>query len=241
MKERPILFMPENVVAILADRKVQTRRTMKGQPYTLRTEGWGFPTRAGGFVSQKMIVDDCPYGVVGDKLWVREPWCSIAACDGDPEIICYKADDSIRIVEVKETSDGFEEYVGPEIEGSANVYRDEVNDPWKSSMFMPRYASRITLELTDVRVERVQDISEDDALAEGITGDNVIVGANCNGGFHVEETDMRYFVEGIDDQFESPCDAYEKLWDKINAKRNGGIYQWSRNPWVWALSFRRVE
>ena len=137
-KERPILCSAPDVMAILDGRKTQTRRIMKPQPNRTWpdevTPHWsvgGNRTLPGASNPLR-----CPYGVPGDRLWVREAW---RLPDGAPKgWVDYRADD---------TRDGFK---------------------WKPSIHMPRWASRITLEVTDVRVERLQDISEADAMAEGV-------------------------------------------------------------------------
>jgi hypothetical protein len=101
---------------------------------------------------------------------------------------------------------------------------------------MPRWASRITLEITGVRVERLQDISEEDALAEGICCQNVIIGCNCNNGSHTEESADRYFFDDCNEAgYEFAIDAYAGLWESIN-----GPGSWELNPWVWCISFKRV-
>jgi hypothetical protein len=104
-------------------------------------------------------------------------------------------------------------------------------------LFMPRWASRIDLEITGIRVERLQDCSEADAMADGITMESVIIGANCNGVRHSEEHADRFFYDGcIDEVFESGVDAYRALWESIN-----GPGSWDANPWVWVIEFRRVK
>jgi hypothetical protein len=118
-----------------------------------------------------------------------------------------------------------------------NTYLPESEVRWTRSIHMPRWASRIDLEITGSRVERLQDISEADAMAEGITRESVIVGANCNGGRHSEEHADRYFYDGcIDEGFESGVDAYRDLREQIN-----GHGSWDENPFVWVIEFRKVK
>ena len=178
------MFTGAMVRAILDGRKTQTRRVIK--PWTMR------------------LIDDvpamlleCPYGVPGDRLWVRETWCHIGSHSG-PET-CGKS-----VQDVRYRADRTEGYV------------------WSPSIFMPRWASRITLEVTGVRVQRVQEISEEDAMAEGAFL-NVCDWWEFGNGFRGEKT---------------PIGAYRSLWDTINFKRGFG---WSVNPWVWVVEFRRVE
>lgn len=148
----------------------------------------------------------CPYGQPGDRLYVRETWLQ------DSDGIHYRADETFP-------------------EGAAAMLGG-----WRPSIHMPRKASRITLEVTGVRVERLNDISEADAIAEGITCENVIVGCNCNGGVHREEFADRYFFDGgFCDGYEYAEDAYRALWEKIN-----GPGSWDLNPWVWVIEFRRM-
>lgn len=196
LTERPILMSPPMVRAILEGRKTQTRRVMKPQP--MRPEvaphcenGWWMwrvwtPENAErGFPSVRTGDRRCPYGVPGDRLWVRETW-QLGTSPFAPLRYIYRAD-------------GTESHHG-----------------WKPSIFMPRAAGRLVLELTAVRVERLQEIDEADAEAEGCERR----GANDQHG------DERNYVEG-----------YQDLWDSLNAKRGFG---WDVNPWVWVLQFMRT-
>lgn len=136
MKERPILFSAPMVRALLDGRKTQTRRVVKPQPTATREEAIRTYGKGGTFILEAGFFGvRCPYGQLGDRLWVRETW---GACAGSP---VYRADDNATC------PDG---------------------GRWKPSIHMPRWASRITLEVTGVRVERLQDISEEDAIAEGV-------------------------------------------------------------------------
>jgi hypothetical protein len=105
----------------------------------------------------------------------------------------------------------------------------------RPSIYMPRRASRIDLEIIDVRVERLHDISEEDAIAEGINEDRIIIGMSCTGGLHSENYATRYFYDGcIEGGFDSAVDAYLSLWASIN-----GDGSWEANPWVWVIEFRK--
>lgn len=214
MKERPILFSSPMVLAILEGRKTQTRRIMnliEFQPCTASGDGWDwdFRDRRGRWNSYttKQLVESKrnPYGTPGDRLWVRETW---GRCDRDRVI--YRADD---------------------IDALAKE-RNWVSWPtWRPSIFMPRWASRITLEVTEVRVQRLHEISEEDAKAEGVTPYTPPDG-------HIS-LDQRVPGPGFDrcrlgDQPHRL--PFADLWDTINGKRA----PWSSNPWVWAISFRRV-
>jgi len=197
MTERPILFSGEMVRAILDGRKTQTRRVVK-LPHNNPLGAWE-PTVVGG----KGVCYDkamtrpapeeaaiwhtrtgdclgCPYGQPGDRLWVRETFVGAGNLG-----VLYAADCP------RGTESG--------VEGG-----------WRPSIFMPRWASRLTLEITEVRVQRVQEISRGDAMEEGCPFANM--------------------ADGPD-----PRDWFRDLWDSLNAKRGHG---WDTNPWVWAITFR---
>lgn len=158
MKERPILFNGEMVRAILSGRKTQTRRVMLDQPCYLPDFNRGhLSIRVGGAryqaFSKNFAPVSCPFGRPGDRLWVRETWCPIYPQNptyngGRPIEIDYRATHSR--------------------ESHWRVMDDHGTRRWKPSIHMPRWASRITLEITGVRVERLNDISHDDACTEGI-------------------------------------------------------------------------
>jgi hypothetical protein len=140
----------------------------------------------------------CPYGQPGDRLWVRETWKPMNDLKGGgiPRwgITC----------------------------GEGCTWKEGCPDqsgPWKPSIFMPRWASRITLEIMDIRVERLQEITEEDALKEGCEREMVADGSSWGAGL----------IDAVEN--------FEKLWDSINGKK----YPWSSNPWVWVISFRRSE
>lgn len=193
MIERPILFSASMVEAILADTKTQTRRVIRPQPdedglaHIVMPEPEPFWRDAGSGIYR-------PPGMPGDRLWVKETWGVLAAYD---QLAPRDVPDDTRI---NYAADGFA------LPGRA-----------RPSIFMRRWMSRLTLEITDVRVQRLQDISEDDARAEGVPP----VVFMASGGFREE----------------SYAPAFEILWNQINGERA----PWSANPWVWCLTFRRVE
>lgn len=181
----------------------------------------------------------CPYGQPGDRLWVREKhqywdWDE----DGVPKIR-YAADRKLEWqypdeANAERVAAIWEKLSAPVNYGLDGAARDRV---WRPSIHMPRWASRITLEIVAVRVARLNDISEADALSEGIVRETVIVGANCNGGIHSEESADRYFYDGGPDEgFEHAADAFVALWESIN-----GAGSWDANPWVWVVEFKRVD
>lgn len=188
LTERPILFSGEMIRAILDERKNQTRRVVKPQPSRDVLNG------APGFWKEPSYythVWKCPYGRPGSVLWVRETWLPRA----EGKAFLYRADfDPVNAA------------------GTGAMYGG-----WKPSIHMLRRASRITLEITGVRVQRLQDIKADDAIAEGWPrGQELYPNINTAS---------------------KALDWYRKLWDSINAKRGFG---WHVNPFVWAITFKRV-
>lgn len=203
MADRPILFSAPMVKALLAGTKTQTRRRIKAVvPHD------GLPSETQEDMDVRGWIryggdwlPPCPYGDAGSRLWVRETWApydSQTIATREKLGIFYRADD-----ETKHSTDG----------------------AWKSPIHMPRWASRITLEITAVRVERLQDISAKDILAEGAV------------------------LRAHDDQFgHNPVSAFDGKcymdlkslwsagWQSIN-----GAGSWAANPWVWCLSFHRIQ
>jgi len=222
VSEKPILFRGEMVRAILAGTKTQTRRIVKPQP----SEHWSprvglyCPTVIDKHTGEEDAgpevfgASDEDYGRVakyapGDLLWVRETWAPADVLVkgyelDDPDFVAYRADEMVR-----SSATGFNTGKGWNV--------DKLK--WKPSIFMPRWASRITLRVTGVRVERLQAITEADAMAEGIV---------CDGkhGWRSHPGDMRH---------NAPTHAYRALWESIN-----GAGSWDANPWVWVYEFERV-
>ncbi len=208
IKERPILFSAPMVRAILEGRKTVTRREVK-KPAALDCLAAGFEP---AFLAPPGNADLCPYGKVGDRLWVRETWyCDHFQVLRGP----YLKPDDLDVVEARE--DGTLVYAA---DGLAPY---EAEQPvWKPSIHMPRWASRILLEITDVRVERLQSINEDQAKAEGVRlyTDHAALGD-------------WWHVEGIETYSADPRKSFELLWTSV-----GG--DWNSNPWVWVVEFKRV-
>lgn len=208
VKERPILFSAPMVRAILDGRKTQTRRLCKpllqSFPYASRAKNGLFTFWHRADPNGKWFEDctdpfDCPYGVPGERLWVREAWQQVYEIDGGKKIMPTPAEVSYgQLMYAADCPDG-------------------VHPPrWRQSIHMPRWASRITLELVDVRVQRLTSMSWVDAVAEGIKDPR--------------RSALRTHPEtGCVEQFAT-------LWDSIN-----GPGSWASNPWVWALTFRRIE
>lgn len=235
MTERPILFTAPMVRAILDGRKTQTRRVVKGIPDdAILPEFYGYNARDGLKNSLGWFVAEagdlwpcneedrilCPYGQPGDRLWVRETFSIDAMCGYHHDNQSYSA---YEIVYRAGGSKDIEWTGGRDTEDPYCRSYDTQRGDWQPSIYMPRWASRITLEITGVRIERLQDISEEDALAEGIQPDP------C-GGFHTE--DGRHFHAA------DPRESFGMLWDSVNEKRG---FPCASNPWVWVLEFRRVQ
>lgn len=192
MKERPILFSGEMVRAIIDGRKTMTRRVVKPQP----EQDTDCPYHVGTGIERKART--CPYGKPGDRLWVRETFCD-RNNNGEQIKPLYRSDG-------QEYQDRDGRYFKPK---------------WKPSIFMPRMYSRITLEITNVRVERLQDISNEDAKREGVES-NFDEGVIYYGPLNKGHADARI--------------AFSWLWNSINAKRG---YSWESNPWVWVITFKK--
>lgn len=238
MNARPILFSGEMVRALLDGRKTQDRRIVRPQPPegtdALRdipgeNHWWAaYATHDANGVTYRPLGSDqqhswrCPYGRPGDLLWVREAFM----------VEPHPADLGLTREMIPATWDAAVEAAG-KVRYRADVGSLITGDgrPWMPSIYMPRWASRITLRLTDVRVERLQDISGADAIAEGI---------ECgDGAWHTDESGAAYrrdeygwFVPGQHRRHNSPIHAYRDLWESIN-----GPGSWDANPWVWALTF----
>jgi hypothetical protein len=213
VRERPILFSGPLVRAIIEGRKTQTRRYVKPQPSGAFRSFGELPTcdcHPFGFHDGDRRYPS-PYGGPGDRLYVKESWCvkgeRLGVATITPEDCHYRADDpDIRKVD----GDGFQVYTKAGKEAS----------PWMSGRFMPRSASRLILEITEVRVERLKAITEQDARAEGIGG---------YGGTH---------WRGANDMIPraSARLAFVDTWDRLY-----GDGAFDANPWTWVVGFRPVE
>lgn len=217
MKERPLILNSEMVKAILDGRKTMTRRPVKNIPswdnngkdimswplsefYQATEDETNYCKKNHFYLDVQTDVDDnsheeikCPFGNPGDRLWVRETWTQIPFADRDgneSDKVIYKADDSV-------------------------YFSKDAGDKWRPSIHMPRWASRITLEIVNVRVERVQEISFEDIYAEGIS------------------------LPGIEgESVANRQSAFLAFWNSIYGK---GQYAWEKNPFVWVIEFRRVK
>lgn len=223
MKERPILMSAPMVRAILAGTKTQTRRVVKQATGPSLSVGyddktglaelsWLYGDGPGHEVHEATKHVACPYGQPGDRLRVKE--AAWMWCERRPNGKTKTGRDKWVYVPMSEAPI---HYAADHPKKPAiDVVSPDTGNTWgwrlKIGRFLPRWASRITLEITEVRVERLQDISDEDSLAEGIypTSTGLYPG--------------------------SPRAAYQKLWEQIN-----GPGSWEANPWVWCVEFKRVE
>ncbi|SAJ14758.1 ASCH domain-containing protein [Klebsiella aerogenes] len=207
MKERGMIFNSEMVRAILDGRKTQTRRIMKIQPehsglglrrvidskngsddgkyFWSSSDACGLKARSKSFA--------CPFGAVGDRIWVRETWAEAGACA--PDLKLYRANYPEHVSSIYENVPPTEEI------------------RWTPSIHMPRWATRILLEITDIRVERLASVSDEDAGKEGYPADP--------------------------SPFGGPMEKwlwFRQLWDGIYPEQS-----FKHNPWVWVIEFKRVE
>lgn len=251
VKERPILFSAPMVRAILEGRKTVTRRVVKPwQQPALEADGtwfsvaqrhprWGFGV-SGANASEcaaALASSGCsPYGKPGDRLWVRETWGVISHdFDDQGNMIDWTPDRPATPIREMPFGRGY--YSGHAIyraDGDAVWAGDDDGggddrSAWKPSIHMPRAASRILLEITDVRVERLQNITEQQAQAEGIVG----VPFRPDDGWPICTGYMVGPDDGKTDLETTAAKAFAGLWDSV-----GG--DWSANPWVWVVEFKRV-
>jgi len=229
VKERQILFSSAMVRALLGGRKTQTRRVITPQPDVsdkgnLMGEWLRRPLE--GLLLPKLqdIAIHCPHGLIGDRLVVRETFFAYGRWE--TRYNAKKRRDEWHFVDMTHELDRAYQYAAdnPNVPVVSSRHGGVSPAWWKRpAIFMPRTASRITLDITSVRVERLQSISEDDARAEGaylFPGDG--------GGWKFDRGEQEY---------DSAVEAFRRLWDTLNADRGFG---WDSNPCVWAVEFRRV-
>lgn len=238
MKEHPILFQTDMVQAILQGRKTMTRRLFNPQPmdcgelhkqYTEAswknepanfvesiTKGFWYCQYCGNGVRLGDYNPGikCPYGTVGDVLWVRETWNER---NGE---YAYKASPDLfkKTNWFKEIRSAYK---------IANLPTPDDVLKWKPSIFMPRVASRITLKITNIKVERVQDISEEDAIKEGVF--NMI---DKDGNYNVY---WDYIKKSPIKGFLTAKESFRSLWISINGQES-----WDSNPFCWCVEFEKI-
>ncbi|MDE9345276.1 hypothetical protein [Klebsiella variicola] len=218
--ERGMIFNAEMVRALLSGRKTQTRRIIKPQPEATLSgslSGKWLSRPLNGLLLPKIedIAIHCPFGAVGDRIWVRETWGVVShAFSDDGLMIDWVPDRPATAIHEMPFGNGY--YSGYAIYAADGDFTwgddDGYEDGrwcWKPSIHMPRAASRILLEITDVRVERLRSMSQDDARAEGVIAASGPMEAGL---------------------------AFRELWDSIYGEES-----WKANPWVWVIEFKRVE
>lgn len=219
-KERPILFSGAMVRAILDGSKTQTRMVIKRPSQTLIEFDGENHYFQNGYGDHPLLITACPYGQVGDRLWVRETWGNVAhQIDDNGDLRKWNPDrPATKVNEIKFGSGYYSGHIIYRADGEFEWCNDygEQNSCWHPSIHMPRAASRITLEVTNIRIERLKDISEEDAKAEG-----------CD----YSQTNAAISVGW----FEKPVSAFRRLRESIN-----GVESWNLNPWVWVIEFKRV-
>ncbi|HEP0971000.1 TPA: hypothetical protein ACG72F_004258 [Klebsiella pneumoniae] len=242
MKERGMIFNGEMVRAILDGRKTQTRRIVKGTDGAVKfCKEWdingeeifvvlGEKDHTG--MNPVLGAISCPFGAVGDRIWVRETRGVVShELDEDGRIQPWTPDRPATVIHEMPFGNGY--YSGHAIYaadgdftwGDDDGYEDG-RSCWKPSIHMPRAASRILLEITDVRVERLNAISEEDAEAEGIDMEALYDSQDCYDCIANHNMTGRPTVTG----------AFKYLWESIYGEEG-----WKSNPWVWVIEFKRIE
>lgn len=230
MTERPILFSPPMVRAVLDGRKTQTRRPVKNPDY--------FACLTGDCPHQQQaecnadLARRAPYGSPGDQLWGREAFCACGYGQANDGMTSRQSGERVKISEADYAvlKDGAQKHRSGKFTPGLAEYAPGAFDyiKWRPGIHMPRWASRITLGITDVRVERLNDITEADALAEGVVW---------------SERWQAFVVPGVEHPNKdfpvlsraTAREMYAALWDTIN-----GSGEWLGNPWVWVVSFERA-
>lgn len=226
MKEYPILFNTEMVKAILDGRKAQTRRPIKGQDIV--RQGISHPEWANGeghagncwycheaeYPEEGSLDFKCPFGQIGDRLWVRETFRPFQPHQEEGVVrgYQYKADNSFN-------------YIPPLAEDEGCLINKIDDGKWKPSIHMPRAACRIILEITDIKIERVQDITNEDAQAEGIR-----FLKKCK---YSQQDWWGIEPDNYDIMMPNPKSSFVLLWNSI-------YKNWGDNPWVWIVEFKRI-
>lgn len=235
-KERPILFTGAMVRAILAGRKTQTRRLNGLDHYNIEPDAWSVsPTEIRSDALWRFVpksgprspgIVRCPYGAPGDRLWVRETWCLLDHDHWEDKSLPRDWLSS-RYTHPRRNACAYRSHTDSDGERIRLEYVRVGRDyRWRPSIHMPRWASRLLLEVTAVRVERLKDISVADAEAEGIDWTTI----GMHPGVDID-IDGQLWPAGE----RKIVDAYRNLWESIN-----GPGAWDANPWVWVVGFKRV-
>lgn len=241
MKERPIIFGTWAIPKILDGSKTQTRRVIKPQPsFEQGVWYWQEGAREGEIQSvyynsldalKDYLIYRCPYGQVGDRLWARETWAiSDFSWRRIPPVY-----DELRVAYKAGVSglwhpDGATHDLEWRSVDELIFHKYAEKNKWQSPLFMPRWASRILLEITEVRVERLQEIGPEDIKAEGLMAIGVIP---------VKTAMLITGTDNLNDlQRELGGEEFASLWDFLNAKRG---FSWASNPWVFVIAFKKLD
>lgn len=266
MRERPIIFDGESVRAILAGRKSQTRRVLKLHPQSGAADlGGARPERRRKYPFLRLANGGeyggsirHPFGLPGERLWVRETFQLEDTYEyGMAEALPPEGPTRVADEGTEWETTLIPRYRATQPDTLLVIDSTEDGEPimrWRSPMFMPRWASRVLLEVVSVRVERLQEITDEDAIAEGI--ERLFTPEECapdSGIAHVAGTDpeswswKNYLWHGyglscrgdLDDQWSTcrtPVLSFASRWDTINGRK----HPWTENPWVWVVEFRPV-
>ncbi|MFS2221387.1 hypothetical protein [Pantoea sp. B65] len=220
MKERPILFSDQRVRALLAGQQTQTRRIMKSLAFTPGQDNhegcYGFDVssnhrRGRHMMEMADLSYQCPFGQPGDQLWVRETWRG-------PIVPKELLTEYARSPENFRSTD-YCHYRADRSELGTSLDEENEQFGWQTAIHMPRWASRINLQITGVRAQKIQEISDDDIMAEGVQTDSHFLN-----NFFTMKSDAI-----------APQAAYKQAWEK----QYGGT-SWDVNPWVWVVEFKRI-
>ncbi|PIJ48538.1 hypothetical protein BL250_13505 [Erwinia sp. OLTSP20] len=219
MKERPILFNDQRVAALKSGMQTQTRRIMKALPLTPAQDNhagcYGIDVQRNQLQANRVramgeLRYHCPYGQPGDRLWVRESWRGPLV--PDHQMAAWQA-----------SPDAFRQPEYCQYRADSNQFGNNEAEltsiGWQAAIHMPRWASRINLEITGIRVEKIQYISEQDIVAEGVQSENHFLN--------------NFFT--LHHETRSPKEAYRDQW-----AQQYGAASWEVNPWVWVIDFKRV-
>ncbi|EFH5746281.1 hypothetical protein FCG09_15410 [Escherichia coli] len=219
VKERGMIFNDEMIRAILGGNKTQTRRIVEEKFY-------------GRAVAAELLAKHCPYGQPGDRIWVREAWAILGNEDGcsvdwNDNLCLGDEKNAARIYRAScEQKPG--DYglwsIPDDADWKPHTVNEKFEGGWRPSIHMPRWASRILLEITNVRVERLNDISECDARDEGVPPAGSLL-PDHPGTFLTPKGD-----------FAMAKVAFQRLWESIYGEES-----WNANPWVWVIEFKRIQ
>ncbi|KKN83561.1 hypothetical protein LCGC14_0298000 [marine sediment metagenome] len=252
IKERGIPFSGEMVRAIPDGRKTQTRRIIKPQPDYSRLKPyvilkahrcpelgpvhlgrrqWGLYVEPYNARDVPYVAYNCPYGVPGDRLWVREAFAYVRENKLGPHRQPCPSH-LYRRTALPQWPEPHDRRIIWKADG-AFLFRDGTDVKWKPSIHMPRWGSRILLEITDIRVERVQEIGIYDVAAEGVDCTGLIEGFEIEADGRADGNEY----DAPDDFVQIAKEKFATLWDSLNAKRG---YGWDANPWVWVIAFKQI-